>query len=356
MALRLLRSLFRAAPASNGPLDDPTLREAIERVVDGVDPRLRAVSRYRHKLRDAVAHSLDYVTRQITALPPAVEVSRRRFTTDPCLRALFISPEHLLDVLNSNPALQNPAKNNNGSAATDEIYAVLRAERVEKIMLGVSLESGVIQRDVPQTTINFHNHRLAFPNTGEAATRRELTQRAFDYLIEAALQRLVSDRAQKQQLEQQQRQLLQKKARILKTAETGLEALLADASARKTADTAAIERQLREIEAEFSRIHADSATLDHHLEKVIATLRRPEKHLRLERVSLTLNHMNIKVSGAAADVANTLTFNDALIGDDRRVTVLLVRFSRSELPGPSDFFSEAQQFLYLNGRPRLTTL
>ena len=59
------------------------IREAIERVVDGTDPRLRAVSHYRRKLRDAVAHSVDYVAQQVATLPPAIEVGRRRFTTDP---------------------------------------------------------------------------------------------------------------------------------------------------------------------------------------------------------------------------------------------------------------------------------
>ncbi len=183
-----------------------------------------------------------------------------------------------------------------------------------------------------------------------------MMKRAFDYLIEAALQSLIATRTRKQQLQQQQRQLLQKKAQVLKKAEPGLEALLANPATRNTAETAAIERQLREIEAEFSRIHADSATLDHHLAQVVATLRQPERHLRMDRVSLTLNHMNIKVPGDAARTANTLTFDDVLIGENRRMTVLLVRFSRSELLEQPDFFGEAERLLYLNGRPRLTTL
>lgn len=354
MALRLLRSFFRAKPTIIRSFDNKLIRTAIERVVDGTDPRLRAVSQYRRKLQDSVAHSMDYVTRQVTTLPPAIEVGRRCFTTDPRLRALFLSPEHLLDVLSFNPVLRDYIKKNSDLPA--DLYAVLRMERIEKASFGIGLEGTLIRRDVSQTTVNFRDHRLAFPTASEANTRQELTQRAFDYLIEAALQSLIATRTRKQQLEQQQRQLLQKKARILKAAEPGLEALLNQPATRKATDAAAIERQLRDIKAEFSRIHADSATLDHHLEKVIATLRQPEKHLRLDRVSFTLDHMNIQVSGEAANAANTLIFDDALIGANRRMTVLLVRFSRSELLEPPDFFEEAQRFMSLNGRPRLTTL
>jgi hypothetical protein len=357
MALRLLRSLFRAAPAVTGSFNDALIREATERVVDGTDPRLRAVSHYRRKLRDVVAHSVDYVAQQVANLPPALEVGRRRFTTDPHLRAFFASPEHLREVLSfsqtahpDRPTTQSP------SVASTDLYAALSMERIEKTMLGVELQGDIIRRDAPQMTVNFRNHRVAFPTASEMETRREMMKRAFDYLIEAALQSLIATRTRKQQLQQQQRQLLQKKAQVLKRAEPGLEALLANPSARKAAETAAIERQLREIGAEFSRIHADSATLDHHLAQVVATLRQPEKHLRLNRVSLTLNQMNIKVSGDAAKTANTLTFDEALIGENRRMTVLLVRFPRSELLEQPDFFDEAQRILYLNGRPRLTTL
>lgn len=361
MPLRLLQSLFRAAPtAATGSLDDALVRAAIERVVDGADPRLRAVPNYRRKLRDVVVHSLDYVAQQIAALPPALELSRRRFTLDPGVRALFVSPDHLRDVLSSCVDLkQNRSAAVSPPSATADLYAMLRMERIEKTALGMDLQGDMIRRDVPQTLVNFSEHRIAFLNASEAETRREMMNRGFDYLIEAALESLAAIRSQKQQL-QHQRQLLQKKARVLKAAQPGLEPLLEDRATGKVAaaSAATIERQLRDIEAEFNRLQADSATIDHHLENVIATLRQPEKHLRLDRVSITLNHMNVKVSGEAAKTANTLSFNDCLIGSHRRLTVLLVRFSRSELllEQPEDFFEEAQRLLYLNGRPRLTTL
>ena len=359
MPLRLLQSLFRAAPTTaSHAFDDALIRAAIERVVDGADPRLRAVPNYQRKLRDAVAHSIAHVAQQVAMLPPALELSRRRFTLDPQVRALFVSPDHLREVLSASMTLdQGQSATARLLDGTAEIYAVLRMERTEKTVLGLGMQGDLIQRDMPQTLVNFSDHRIAFPNASEAETRREMMKRGFDYLIEAALDRLAAIRSQKQQL-QHQRQLLQKKARVLKTAQPGLEALLEDRASGKTMTRATVERRLAEIEAEFNRLQADSATIDQHLERVIATLRQPEQYLRLDRVSLTLNHMNVKVSGTAARIANTLSFDDCVIGVHRRLTVLLVRFSRSELlpEQPEDFFEEAQRLLYLNGRPRLTTL
>ncbi len=50
-------------------------------------------------------------------------------------------------------------------------------------------------------------------------------------------------------------------------------------------------------------------------------------------------------------VANALTFDEALLGKDRRLTVLLIRFPSSELLPQPDFFQEARKLL----TPRLMT-
>lgn len=143
---------------------------------------------------------------------------------------------------------------------------------------------------------------------------------------------------------------------MLKSARLGLESLLEEPEGRPIPDRATIERQLEEIETELSQIRADTATLDHHLVLIAETLSEPERHLRLDRVSLTLDHMNVKVDPGSARVSNTLTFREVRVGDQRRFTVLLVRIPTSELLTQPDFFAEAQRLLYLNDQPRLTTI
>ena len=351
---RFLHSIFATAPNPPGKLDAALIKAAIERVVDGTDPRLRAVPHYQRKLWEPVECAVDYVVEHAATLPPAIAFGRRNFTTDPRLRALFANPDHLLDILSLSPTQRDLLQPTIGTPPT-EIYAALRMERTEKTVFGMELHGDQVLRDIQQTAVNFHNHQIAFPTASEVETRLELQKRAFDYLIEAALQRLLSMRACKHQLEQQQRRLLQHKAQVLKSARLGLEPLVENPAAPRPPDRTVIERQLQEIETELRRIRADSATVEEQLALVAATLREPGRYLQLEQISLTLDHMNIQVPAHSPRAANTLTFQEVLL-ENHRFVVLLVRFSSSEIPPPTDFFEEAERFLNVNGGPRLTTI
>jgi DNA repair exonuclease SbcCD ATPase subunit len=211
-------------------------------------------------------------------------------------------------------------------------------------VLGIEMDGEILRRDVPQTVVNFRDHRLVFLTDNEQDTRRELMRRAADYLIETALGRLTASRIQKTQLEQQQRKLLLQKTNLLKKAQVGFESLAGSATSEPV-DLAALERQLEEIETELGQLRADSATLDKHLAKVAATLSEPEKHLRLEPVLLTLDHANIKVPVDSPRVANSMTFQEIVLGKDRRVAALFVQFPSDELLPQPDFFKEANRLL-----------
>jgi len=352
--LRLLQSLFSTTPNHPGKFDAALIRGAIERVVGGTDPRLRMASQYQKKLWPAVERSMDYVNALVDSLPPPIEIGGCRFTTDPRLRALFASSKHLQEILSFSEELHQYRRRIGGGLPTD-LYALLRSERTEKTVFGVALAGNIIRRDVPQVAVNFHNHSVAFPAGSETKTRREIKKRAFDHLIETALGQLVAVRSKKQELELQQRQLFQRKTKLLKGASVGLEPLL-DPQAVAMATPAAIDRRLREIETELNRLRADSATLDHHLANVAAILRDPEKYLRLERVTLTLDHMNVKIDREAASAINTVTFDEIMLGKDRRITILPIHFPSHELLPEQDFFTEANRLLYAGGQPKLTTI
>ncbi len=346
---RFLQSIFSAASGPSGKNDDATIRAAIERVVDGTDPRLRAVRRYQHKLRGAVECAIDHAVTLIDQLPPAIDASHRSFVASPQLRAAFASPDRLRETLSFSKHTRNYQQQSAGPLPA-ELYAVLGMERVEKTVLGVELHGDLVRRDVPQTTVSFCNQRLACLTDSEQATRRELIQRAFDSLIEVALDNLTTIRAHRRQLEQRHRELLQQKASALRSARLGLDSLL-ESTGPNLADAGNLERQLWDLEAELGKVRAGSATLDHLLARIIVTLSKPDKHLRLEPVALTLDHMNIKVPPGSSRPGNALAFNEALLGKDRRLTVLLVRFPSSELLAPPDFFQEARRLL----TPRLLT-
>ncbi|MCC7219096.1 MAG: hypothetical protein IT490_00005, partial [Candidatus Contendobacter sp.] len=202
---RFLQSIFSAASGPSGKNDDATIRAAIERVVDGTDPRLRAVRRYQHKLRGAVECAIDHAVTLIDQLPPAIDASHRSFVASPQLRAAFASPDRLRETLSFSKHTRNYQQQSAGPLPA-ELYAVLGMERVEKTVLGIELHGDLVRRDVPQTTVSFCNQRLACLTDSEQATRRELIQRAFDSLIEVALDNLTTIRAHRRQLEQRHRE------------------------------------------------------------------------------------------------------------------------------------------------------
>ncbi|MBK7541242.1 MAG: hypothetical protein IPI57_05380 [Candidatus Competibacteraceae bacterium] len=110
MVFRLLQSLFSDASGQSGKFDPPLIRAAIERVVEGTDPRLRMASHYRKKLWEPVEHAIEYVIELAEALPPPIEIASRRFTSDPRLRALFASSQHLQEILSFGQELQQYRK------------------------------------------------------------------------------------------------------------------------------------------------------------------------------------------------------------------------------------------------------
>ncbi len=343
MAFHFLHSIF-TGPNQPGKFDKELMLRGIERVVDGTDPRLRAVSHYRRKLWDSVEHAIDYVVTFVNTLPPAITADRQGYMTDPRARALFASPESLREILSFSDGARNYLKQAPDPLPV-ELYAGLGAVRVEKNVLGIEMDGEILRRDVPQIMVNFSDHRVVCFSDNEQDSRRELMRRGCDYLIETALQRLIASRVQKTQLEQQQRKLLQQKANILKQAQVGLESLTGPATLEPV-DLSALEQQLQDLETELSQLRADSATLDKHLAKVVATLSEPEKVLRLESISLTLDHMNTKVAADSPRVANAMTFQEIVMGKDRRLAALFVRFPSNQLLPQPDFFKEANRLLY----------
>lgn len=87
--LKLLQSIFGSAHHENAKFDETLIEKATERVVDGTDPRLRALSGYRKSLRPAVECSVDFVLQFVNRFPPATEFSHSRCSDDPTVKAFF---------------------------------------------------------------------------------------------------------------------------------------------------------------------------------------------------------------------------------------------------------------------------
>ena len=72
MVLRFINSLLSVEREPSSRFDKAMIQATIERVVDGTDPRLRAVRHYRRKLRLPVERMIEYVMAQIAVIADEV--------------------------------------------------------------------------------------------------------------------------------------------------------------------------------------------------------------------------------------------------------------------------------------------
>src|SRR5512143_688951 len=86
---------------------EATLLEAIERVVEAADPRIKLVSHYQRKLSQAVQHALQYIDGLVAQLPPPIEVNSKTWLTNPYVNAFFATPDELQMVFSRSPSLRH---------------------------------------------------------------------------------------------------------------------------------------------------------------------------------------------------------------------------------------------------------
>lgn len=336
--LQLFQSIFGAGHEAATPYSAGLIERAIERAVDGTDPRLRALAGYRKKLRAAVIHAIDHVIALVDSLPAPLVLDRARYTTDPELSAYFASVEQLHEVLACEPVLNQWLKSADG-AGDGPIVMLLLMEQHERQVFGVALEGETLRRDVAQTTVSFARHRLVDPAGSEDETRRLLKRRAFDHLLTLALGRLATAHTERAEL-QHERELLRRKYAALAAGNWGFEAATSDPHA----DPATVQRQIDEIESQLGERGAGAGLLAAQLNIVVDVLQRAEQHLWSVRAPLAVDRLGVKqaTAGAAApEIILTALHNAA----GQRLVARLVTVARTALPAPRDPLREAQRAL-----------
>ena len=268
--LKLFQSIFGAqSTASRYP---PLLvDEAIERVVDGTDPRLRALPGYQKKLRPSVLKLIDHVVALVGAMPAPVNASRERYAEDPRLSTLFSSAERMLEVFSCDVNLT--AFLATQTLPPERVVGLLLAERVEKSVLGMELAGDQVRQDVAQEIVHFAGFRLVDPCADEVEQHRLLRRRAFDHILTLALGEIVARRETRADL-QRQRDLLQRKLSAL---ERSGWSFAESADAGETPQ--ALADELDEVERQIEAVGSPAEVLEQHLDLVCGMLDESASHL-----------------------------------------------------------------------------
>jgi hypothetical protein len=340
--LHFLSSLFK--PSGDGPAtpDAALVEAATERAIDGTDPRLRALGNYRKRLRKPVEEAARHIIALVDDLPPAVEISRRAYGTDPRLRAFFVSSEHLQEVLGDMKTVRDFLQ---GASAPppDAIFGLLTLTWKERTVLGSEQHGEIARRDVKQQAVSFFDHRFVSTAATEADARWEMKKRGYDYLLKVALERILATRGKRQDLKRE-RQLLNKKLEAMKAGDWGLEGLFAPDEAQ-AGNPAELEQQIAAVEKDLLEIGGDSESLQRSLDELAQVLDQPTHWLSRRELSMRLNYMGIRVAEDAAEASSRFDLIELYSASGVHRILLPGYIPRSELPERPDFFKAAQRYL-----------
>jgi len=333
--LKLFQSIFGGNEA-RGRYPESLIEMAIERVVDGTYPRLRAQSGYSKRLRQPVIHAIDHVISLIDNLSAPLPAVNATYSSDPRLPALFVSAEHMREVFGKDNAL---GEFREGHPEIGEgVTALLLAERKEKNTLGVALEGDMLRRDVAQVSVSFGNHRLLDPSNNEEEARRLLKRRAFDHLISLALWRLSEAKSERAELNHQH-ELMKGKLGLLQRGGWSFEG-----KEGESIDPVALQGELDAIEAQLAAITIDDRTLSGQLDIVTDLLADAENQIWAEPVDLHLDRMNIKRPAENPD-ARQISFQELHNTRGQSLVMLFVSLNPAELPQRQKFSASSGQIL-----------
>ncbi len=334
----LFQSFFETGRSAAGKYPESLVTFAIERAVDGTDPRLRALPGYSRKLKGAVVHAIDHVIDLVEGLPPAMDASRQSFGEDRRLPGYFPTADRMQEVLSAGGVLGDFVQRT-GGIGTDRVVALMMMEKQERTVLGVERQGDMVVYDVPQVTVGFSDHRVVDPADAEAETRRLLKRRAFDHLLGIALGRIEAAGKARAGLEQQCK-LLGRKLRTLQAGGWTFE----PAGAGKTADLPRLEDQLEDIQKQLRELGSDTGTLKFHLDTLNDVLGRAEEQLWTTHPRLVIDRKGIKRE-QRSDEAIELELAELNNAEGRRAVALLLRVPRGEIRSRGDRLADAQRYL-----------
>ncbi len=310
--------------------------EAVERLVDEVNPKIRAVTSYRRKMSGAVERTLDFSERMVDTLPPAILASKATWNDDPLVNAFFTSIERLQQVYSRAQVVRDYFDRNPGA---DECYGLLSMQRQERTVLGVEMGDGVMKRDVKQTSVSFVDHRLVRVAATEIALRKEMEDRAFEAMTTYALES-INDLIVSQKALEAREVMLDIQSRLATARQASLLPLFAGEEDQEQ-DTQA---QHRQTGVALDEARTGRMTLDDYVDRINDVFAHPEKHVKIDSVSMRLSKMNIKLDSESSEQGQVLDLVEVSLGNLQRV-VAITLFPRAELLPKQDFLKEAERHL-----------
>jgi len=332
----------RSGGASDA-LDRQRVDEAIERVVQTTNPKLRFAARYHARLAPAVRTALAYVSEVVAAVPPMREASRAAWANDPYLQAFFATADDIALAFSRAPDLRAHFEQN---PAVPEAFAVLGMEMTERRVLGMAVEGEILRRDVEQTTVRFGDYRVRMCGRSESELKAEIERRLVDQLALEGLARIVADQSRRKDLEQAGA-LLKSRLQMLERKGAGMRGALGGEAVGQD-ELMRLQSQLEKNTRSLGDLGGGAKMLDFELEHICKVLAEPAQHFYVSKRTLRIDRMNTVVEEGSAQPSTELEFPVARVPGTVPAEMrafALMRFPRAELLPAARLFAEAARLV-----------
>jgi hypothetical protein len=299
--------------------------EAIERIL-AINPRLRMARRHRERLTEAVTVSVRYEDGLVASLPAPHEASAAAWSSDPCIRAFFATPDDMPRIFSRSRELR---AHFDRYPDTEEAYAVLGMTLNERHVLGVALEGDSIRNDVAQTTLCFSDHRARICGRTEVELRQEIGRLLVDQLALEGLEMLAADR---RDLVAQGRELLRERLALLQSQGAGVSSMVGHEPQDNAEELARVQARIEENANDLAALRVPTNLIELEFERVCEVLSEPSTHLYVTKKRVRIDLMNV-VQETVTQAGHEIEFDIArLPGNPPQMRAFaLVRYRRDGL-------------------------
>jgi hypothetical protein len=301
------------------------LDKEIERLVLEVAPAIRNVRGYRKRLRDPVRQAEKYTTELVETIPGPLPLSVEPGGPASLVKLLFASPGQLGRLFSASGDLASFFHRE----TANQVVALLTATCTEKTIFASVRQGEIIRRDVPQTAVDFTDHRIVAPAATEAECRRALREGALRLLGLRALEHLTNLKSQKEDLAEE-KHLMGIKLKILQDHNRSLEGML-ETDRDSVAKAVRVRKMLADVDLELQTVTAALGSPEDALNHLLSFLNNPEFVLTIRPLSLRLNWMGVKAAEDSEDPGAEISLAEMELKNRLKRVALLVSVDRKEI-------------------------
>ena len=333
----------RASHFDTDRLSEEMVRWAVDKAAELTNPRLKLLPNLHKRLAPSVETTIRFLQGLVKSLPAVRRMSTGAWSGDAALRAFFVSPSDMKDVLARADGLRTLFEK---FPELEQAYLVLGMEFTEQRVFGLGLHGEMVQRDVAQLTVNFSDHKTRLCGPDEAVLRRVIGVEIFEYLISRALSEIGAERSERQEL-QANRSLIRARLRLLQQHGPGLGSMLGEAPA-DASQRARLEAELLDNERQLETMGGGEAVMEGEHETLKSVLDKPQDYLSIEPRRIRLSSMNVVLDETNTDSGADVDFSVVELKGamPQRRAFVIGRLARTELPPPQSMnYQEAMRYL-----------